>query len=160
VVLSLLGLFLLRLPFIYGAALGAAVAVLLVLAVPFLSLRLAFTDAGTNPSSYTSRQAYDLLAKGFGPGTPGTVAGAPGTVAGAPGTVAALRAGLASQPDVAYVSPAQYNPGRTAAVLTVIPRTSPQDARTSALVRQLRDTVVPRGVSTTARPRRSTRGSR
>jgi hypothetical protein len=50
---------------------GAAVAVLLMLAVPFLSLRLAFTDAGTNPSSYTSRQAYDLLAEGFGRGPTG-----------------------------------------------------------------------------------------
>jgi RND superfamily putative drug exporter len=115
---------------------GAAVAVLLVLAAPFLSLRLAFTDAGTNPSSYTSRQAYDLLAKGFGPGTNGPLVVALAVPsAGAPGTVAALRADLAGQPDVAYVSPAQDNPDRTAAVLTVIPRTSPQDARTSALVR-------------------------
>jgi len=36
----------------------ASVTLLLVLALPFLSLRLAFTDAGTNPSSYPSRQAY------------------------------------------------------------------------------------------------------
>jgi RND superfamily putative drug exporter len=136
---------------------GAAIAVLLVLAVPFLSLRLAFTDAGTNPSSYTSRQAYDLIASGFGPGTNGPLVVAlslPGPVAGAGtaasmGTVAALRADLAGQPDVAYVSPAQYSPGRTAAVLTVIPRTSPQDARTSALVRYLRETVVPRAASGT-----------
>ena len=48
---------------------GAAIGVLALLALPFLSLRLAFTDAGTNPASYTSRQAYDLIAKGFGPGT-------------------------------------------------------------------------------------------
>lgn len=37
---------------------------LVLLAVPFLSLRLAFTDARTEPSSYTSCRAYDLLAKG------------------------------------------------------------------------------------------------
>ncbi len=78
--------------------------------------------------------------------------GASGSRAAGPvaaGPVAALRADLATQPDVAYVGPAQYNPGRTAAVLTVIPRTSPQDARTSALVRHLRDTVVPRATSGT-----------
>jgi len=137
---------------------GAAIAVLLVLAVPFISLRLAFTDAGTNPSSYTSRQAYDLIAKGFGPGTNGplvvalSLPGAPGDGAGpaaSQATAAALRAGLAGQPDVAYVGPAQYNLDRTAAVLTVIPRTSPQDARTSALVRYLRETVAPRATSGT-----------
>jgi len=130
---------------------GAAIGVLLVLAVPFLSLRLAFTDAGTNPASYTSRQAYDLLAKGFSPETNGPLVVAvalPRPADGAP--LAVLRADLAGQPDVEYVGPAQYNPGRTAAALTVIPRTSPQDACTSALVRQLRDTVVPRATSAAA----------
>jgi RND superfamily putative drug exporter len=135
---------------------GAAIGVLLVLALPFLALRLAFTDAGTNPASYTSRQAYDLIAKGFGPGTNGPLVVAlslPGTAgagtAGGPGPVATLRADLASEADVAYVSPAQYNVNRNAAVLTVIPRTSPQDSRTSALVQYFRDTVVPRATAGT-----------
>jgi putative drug exporter of the RND superfamily len=213
VVLSLLGLFLLGLPFIYGAALGAIIAVLLVmtasmtllpavlgfigtgidrlrvgrrrqdfsgrtngfwwawarqvqrrpwlaasaavaalvlLALPFLSLRLAFTDEGTNPASYTSRQAYDLLAKGFGPGANGPLVVALGLPhASGQGEAVSLRADLAAQPDVAYVSPPTYSPARTAAVLTVIPRTSPQDARTSALVQRLRDTVVPRATAHT-----------
>jgi RND superfamily putative drug exporter len=214
VVLSLLGLFLLGLPFIYGAALGAIIAVLLVmaasvtllpaalgfagtgidrlrvgprprpdraggfwwtwsrrvqrrpwlaaggalvvlalLAVPFASLRLAFTDAGTEPSSYTSRQAYDLLAQGFGPGANGPLVVAlrlPGP-AGQAGnaTVTALRADLGRQPDVVFVSAPVYSAARGAAVLTVIPRTSPQDARTSALVRSLRDGVVPRATART-----------
>jgi RND superfamily putative drug exporter len=127
---------------------GAAVAVLLLLAVPFLSLRLAFTDAGTEPSSYTSRQAYDLLATGFGPGTNGPLAVAVQLPGGAGrSTVAGLRADLARQPDVALVSPPRYSPAGTAAVLTVIPRTSPQDARTSALVSHLRDTVVPQATA-------------
>jgi RND superfamily putative drug exporter len=38
------------------------------LAVPLFSMRLAFTDAGNDPPSLTTRQAYDLLAQGFGPG--------------------------------------------------------------------------------------------
>jgi RND superfamily putative drug exporter len=130
---------------------GAAIGVLLVLALPFLSLRLAFTDAGTNPSSYTSRQAYDLIAKGFGPGTNGPLVVAlslPGPAAGQV-AVSSLRTDLAGQPDVAYVSPPQYSVHRNAAVLTVIPRTSPQDSRTSALVRYLRDTVAPRATAHT-----------
>ena len=129
---------------------GAAVAVLLLLAVPFLSLRLAFTDAGTEPSSYTSRQAYDVLVRGFGPGVNGPLVIALSLPDGSgPPAVATLRTDLARQPDVALVSPPQYSPSGTAAVLTVIPRTSPQDARTSALVSHLRDSVVPQATAHT-----------
>jgi RND superfamily putative drug exporter len=135
-----------RRPWLAG---GAAIAVLTLLAVPLLSLRLAFTDAGTNPASYTSRQAYDLLANGFGPGSNGPLVMAL-ELPGGPGqslVVDSLRSQLATQPDVAFVSPPQYNPARNAAVLTVIPGTSPQDSRTSALVQQLRNVVVPRAVA-------------
>ncbi len=45
-----------------------AVLVLVTLALPMFSMRLAFTDAGNDPTSLTTRQAYDLLAQGFGPG--------------------------------------------------------------------------------------------
>ena len=45
---------------------------------------------------------------------------------------------------MAFVGEPQYSATKNAAVLTVMPRTSPQDSRTSALVRSLRDTVVPR----------------
>ena len=45
-----------------------AVLILVVLALPLFSMRLAFTDAGNDPTSLTTRQAYDLLAEGFGPG--------------------------------------------------------------------------------------------
>ncbi len=46
----------------------AATALMLVLAAPALGLRLASSDAGNDPSHQTTRKAYDLLAKGFGPG--------------------------------------------------------------------------------------------
>jgi putative drug exporter of the RND superfamily len=52
------------------SALGA-LAVLVLLALPVFSMRLLFTDAGNDPSNLTTRQAYDLLAEGFGPGTNG-----------------------------------------------------------------------------------------
>src|SRR5690349_4268540 len=47
---------------------AAAAAVMLVLAIPVLSLRLGSSDQGNDPSTTTTRQAYDLLADGFGPG--------------------------------------------------------------------------------------------
>ena len=46
----------------------AAAVVMAVLAIPVLSLRLGSSDQGNDPSSSTTRQAYDLLAEGFGPG--------------------------------------------------------------------------------------------
>jgi putative drug exporter of the RND superfamily len=138
---------------------GAALLVLIVLALPFLSLHLAFTDAGTDPPSYTTRHAYDLLAQGFGPGTAGPLviavsqptgvrpggarsAGVPATGADAD-AVSRLAGRLALLSGVEAVSPPEYNSDRSAAVITVIPRTSPQDARTAALVHDIRGSVIP-----------------
>jgi putative drug exporter of the RND superfamily len=52
-------------------AMIAAVAILLLLAIPALNLQLGQQDNGQLPTSTTSRQAYDLLTKGFGPGVNG-----------------------------------------------------------------------------------------
>ena len=41
---------------------------LIALAIPLTSMRLGFGDAGNRPESDTTRQAYDLLSEGFGPG--------------------------------------------------------------------------------------------
>src|SRR5215204_1704213 len=49
----------------------AATAVLLALAAPALGMRLGFPDAGNDPPSTMTRQAYDLNTEGFGPGTNG-----------------------------------------------------------------------------------------
>ncbi len=49
----------------------ASTVVLLVLAIPLLSLRLGQLDAGTNPTSESIRRAYDLIDEGFGPGANG-----------------------------------------------------------------------------------------
>ena len=46
----------------------AAAAVMLIIAIPFFSMRLGSSDAGSDPAGSTTRKAYDLLAKGFGPG--------------------------------------------------------------------------------------------
>jgi RND superfamily putative drug exporter len=122
----------------------AAALALLVLAVPFFSMRLAFTDAGNDPPALTTRQAYDLLAQGFGPGFNGPLVVAvalPGPQSG--GTVDHLRTALARTPGVAYVVPPQFNRPRTGAVLVAYPTTSPQAAQTEALVRHLRAAVIP-----------------
>jgi uncharacterized membrane protein YdfJ with MMPL/SSD domain len=49
-------------------AVAAAAAILAPLIVPFFSLDLGQEDIGAAPKSTTERQAYDLMAAGFGPG--------------------------------------------------------------------------------------------
>jgi uncharacterized membrane protein YdfJ with MMPL/SSD domain len=49
-------------------AIVAVLALLIPLIVPFLSLNLGQEDVGATPKSTTERQAYDLMAAGFGPG--------------------------------------------------------------------------------------------
>src|SRR5947209_11799147 len=41
---------------------------MIIIAIPFLGMRLGSADAGSDPANTTTRKAYDLLAKGFGPG--------------------------------------------------------------------------------------------
>ena len=122
-----------------------AVLVLLLLAVPLFSMRLAFTDASNDPPSLTTRQAYDLLAQGFGPGFNGPLVVAV-DMAGPPdrGTVEQLDRTLAAGvPGVAFTAPPQFNRDDTGAVITVIPTTSPQAAQTETLVQTLRNDVIP-----------------
>jgi len=121
-----------------------SLAALLALAAPLLSMRLGQTDAGTLPKSSTQRRAYDLLAQAFGPGSNG-----PLTVvvelpaAGDQAAMAKIVPAVSGDPDVAAVSPPALSPSGKTAVLNAIPKSSPQDAATSALVRRLRDSVLP-----------------
>ena len=45
-----------------------ALIIVVLVALPFFSLRLGSSDQGNDPTGTTTRQAYDLLANGFGPG--------------------------------------------------------------------------------------------
>ncbi|GAA2085989.1 MMPL family transporter [Streptomyces albiaxialis] len=121
-------------------ALAAAVVALLALSAPALDMRLGFADAGNDPRGSTSREAYDLLAEGFGPGFNG-----PLVVVSRGGAEAAgeLRAALARTDGIAAASPVL--PSEDGAVSTVLafPETAPQDEATADLVHRLRDDVLP-----------------
>jgi RND superfamily putative drug exporter len=122
-----------------------ALLILVVLALPLFSMRLQFTDAGNDPTSLTTRQAYDLLAQGFGPGFNGPliVAVAMGGASDVP-TVQQLDKALSSGvPGVAFTAPAQFNANDTGALIAVIPTTSPQASQTVDLVNRLRSEVIP-----------------
>ncbi|MDQ3783092.1 MAG: MMPL family transporter, partial [Actinomycetota bacterium] len=124
----------------------AAVAMLAVLAVPFFSLRLAFSDEGNFPEDTTTRQAYDLLATGFGPGFNGPLLLSTEVPAGAdPAALEAVTTAMAADPGVAFVTPAVPNDpaAPTAALWRLFPATAPQDEATTELVNRLRDEVLP-----------------
>jgi RND superfamily putative drug exporter len=122
----------------------AGTGLLLVLAAPFLGVRFGLPDAGNDPEGTSSRQAYDLLAEGFGPGANGpllVVADLSGAGDGA--AVERLRAGIEGTAGVAGVSQPRIDAAGDTAVLTAVPTTGPQDDATADLVRTLRDTVIP-----------------
>jgi putative drug exporter of the RND superfamily len=128
--------------------LAAAIAgglVLVLLALPFASLRLGQPDDGNDPQGSTTRVAYDRLAEGFGPGFNGPLVLAATIPPGGSGqdTLTGVERAVAADRDVAVVSPAKRSPAGDAAVLNVIPKSSPQDERTTALVDRLRDDVLP-----------------
>jgi RND superfamily putative drug exporter len=122
----------------------AGLGVLLVLCVPVLSLRLGTSDAGNDPTSLTTRRAYDLLSRGFGPGFNGPLVLAAQLPSPASRSVLeGLRGRLVRTSGVASVAPAQVNPAGNAAVLTIYPSAAPQAASTADLVQHLRHSVVP-----------------
>jgi RND superfamily putative drug exporter len=124
-------------------ALGGGLAVLVLLALPFLGVRYGFPDAGNDRAGTTTRQAYDMLAEGFGPGANGPLL----LVSEDDGAaLAQVRDRVADTPGVAAVTPPQAAPGGGASMMTVLPTTSPQSADTERLVGTLRDEVAGTGI--------------
>jgi RND superfamily putative drug exporter len=122
----------------------AATALMLALTAPALGVRLASSDAGNDPSSQTTRQAYDLLARGFGPGFNGPLQVA--VALPRPHDAQALNqltSVVRSTPGIASVAAPRLNSTGTAAAILVYPTTSPQSAQTSNLVSRLRANVIP-----------------
>jgi RND superfamily putative drug exporter len=138
-----------RRPLIAGIA---ALVVLLALAAPALDMRFGMPDAGNGPEELTSRQAYDLMSEGFGPGANGPFLVAVDLTdtpdeAAAQAAVDGLAADLGATDGVATVLPPVVNQAGDAAVVTVVPTTGPQAEETESLVHTLRDDVIPASVS-------------
>jgi RND superfamily putative drug exporter len=127
----------------------AVVALIIVgiIAMPFFSLRLGSSDQGNDPTYTTTRQAYDLLSAGFGPGFNGPlqlVATEAGQIDTA--TLDQLVAEVKTQPDVSAVVPPVVLPphdGQQVALISVYPDSSPQASATTDLINHLRSTTIP-----------------
>jgi RND superfamily putative drug exporter len=119
-------------------------ALLIALCIPTLSLRLGTNDAGTDPAGTTTREAYDLLADGFGPGFNGPfVIAAELPQKGNDEALQTLRTELKSEEGVEAVTDVTLNPDKTVGVFQLYPTTSPQSADTTDLLDRIRDDVIP-----------------
>ncbi|MFG1927719.1 MMPL family transporter [Cryptosporangium sp. NPDC048952] len=124
-----------RRPVVY---LVASTVVLLTLAVPALSMRTGFPDAGDDATSISHRRAYDLLAEGFGPGINGPLLVVVDQRS-ATTDVPALAQRIADDPGVASVGEPVTSPAGDTVVLRVLTSTPPSDAATSDTLDRLRD---------------------
>jgi RND superfamily putative drug exporter len=121
-----------------------ATVVMLVLAAPVLQLRLGSSDQGNDPSTSTTRHAYDLLAEGFGPGFNGPlVLVAQARSQADDAALGTLVTRLRGVPDVASVTLAGGAPRTGVDVISVVPATSPEDKATSDLITTLRHDTIP-----------------
>jgi len=123
---------------------AAALAVMVLASIPFFSLRLENSDAGNDPTSNTTYQAYNLLSQGFGPGYNGPlliVVELPAPAAAS--SLPAITAAVGHTADIAEVSRPSISPDGKLAVITAVPASAPQAQATTQLVQRLRDTVLP-----------------
>ncbi|WP_354697669.1 MMPL family transporter [Paraconexibacter sp. AEG42_29] len=125
-------------------AAGVATVVLLAIAFPALDMRLGSSDAGVDPKGTTTRDAYHLIADGFGPGVNGSfLVVAELDKKGDKAAAAQVTAALKKDRDFVSVGAPTVSPDGAIATVTAFPRTGPQDERTTETLRHLRDDIVP-----------------
>lgn len=119
----------------------AVVVTLGVMAIPAASLALALPNAGQQPESSQARQAYDLTAEHFGPGSNGPLimTGTIVTSTDPLGLMADLAAEIEKVPGVEEIALATPNETADTGLIQIVPETAPDDPATADLVRALRD---------------------
>jgi RND superfamily putative drug exporter len=122
-----------------------ALLILLALASPALHLRLGTSDAGLDPEGTTTRNAYDLIAKGFGAGVNGSfLLAAKLPAAGDEPAAKQIAAAVSGDPDVAIVTPPQLSPDKRIATIVAFPKSGPREQETTRLLERLRGDILPR----------------
>jgi putative drug exporter of the RND superfamily len=143
-------------------AMVAALAILIPLAVPLLSLSLGQKDVAALSTSTTERRAYDLISQNFGPGVNGpliiavslgspaqasTSSSSSSSAGSDPRTtdprLQTLQKDVSATHGVAAVTPIQIDPAGTTAYFNAIATTGPADQATADLVSTLRSSVIP-----------------
>jgi putative drug exporter of the RND superfamily len=126
----------------------AALAILIPLMIPVFSLSLGQEDTAALSTSTTSRQAYDLISKYFGPGVNGPLLiavslGSPATST-SDSRLTTLQKDVSSTAGVAAVTPIQLDKAGTTAYFNAISKTDPADDATTNVVNTVRHSVIPK----------------
>jgi RND superfamily putative drug exporter len=118
--------------------------ILLFICVPVTQIRLGASDSGNDALGTTTRQAYDTLAKGFGPGFNGPITML-ADVSNQRSVESSSRAIeiIKAQSDVATVLPAIPTQDGKYQLITVYPKSSPQSEETNDFISNLREEVIP-----------------
>ncbi len=121
----------------------AGTAVLLILGAPLLGLRLGFSDEGNFPEETTTRQAYDLIGEGFGPGFNGPflLAAQIDSADDIP-TIEQLAAAGVQSVSQPFPNDLDDPAASEAFIVRIVPTTSPQDEVTEQTVLRLRSDVI------------------
>jgi RND superfamily putative drug exporter len=125
----------------------AALAILIPLSIPLLSLTLGQQDNAAMSTTTTIRQSYDLMSEGFGPGSNGPLIVA--VSLGTPATstsdsrLTTLQKDIASTKNVAAATPVQLSKDGKTAFLNAVSKYGPAENQTTDLVNTLRDKVIP-----------------
>ena len=133
-------------------SIAAGVVILLIFAFPVTQMRLGQPDDGNQPETRTQRVAYDQLSAAFGAGSNGPFLLAVDLPKDDPGNednLQALSDAVGDADGVASVAPPQISEDGEMATIFAIPTTAPQDAKTSDLLAQLRDDVIPSATADT-----------
>ena len=139
------------------ASLAAGVVVLVLVAIPMVSLELGPSDATDTPNSATEHKAYNLISRGFGPGYNNPflmVAELTGDQSADETTLGNLLTTLQGVDGVAAVNPPtvvsqMFNSSMNTAVFQLFATTDVKNEKTAELIGHLRDDVIPKATDGT-----------
>jgi RND superfamily putative drug exporter len=113
-------------------------------------MNLGFPTAAANPSDYQTRQAYDLLSKGFGDGFNNPLLIVLDNSNGIDqATLDSVSADVAQVPGVVEVAEPFTNEAGDTAVINVVPTGDSNSSKVEDLVKELRNTTLPAAVADT-----------
>jgi RND superfamily putative drug exporter len=126
----------------------AALAILIPLMIPLLSLQLGQQDTAALSTSTTARQAYDLISDNFGPGVNGPLLvavklGSPAQNGTQDPRLVTLQKNVKGTSGVVAVSPMQIDQAGTTGYFNAISSAGPAQNATTNLVHALRSTAIP-----------------
>ncbi|MHA4128177.1 MMPL family transporter [Bacillus cereus] len=120
-----------------------AIGLLAVITIPFFHMNLGLLSDGTSKSTETTeRRAYDLLTEAYGEGVHASlavVAKAEEATAETQNTMNTVAKELGNLSDVKSVTPAIPGPSGKIYMISITPKTGPDDTKTKDLVNTIRD---------------------